>query len=157
MLKLLLYKVVLIIMLCFPVPYINGFLFLNKNKICENAFINEENSIKKEIIVKATFYNADLRQTDERSLETASGKIIDTIALKKGKLKWIALSRCFLKPFGGKIKYGDSVTIKNAGKLNGKYMVVDCMANKYNKNVDILIDKNKNHKYGSKNKALLIF
>ncbi len=114
---------------------------------------------KKELIhknnilyVKASFYNPDLNQTDSFPLQTASGRIIDTNKLRSGKLKWVALSRPLLKRFGGRFRYGDSIILTNAGALNGKYMVVDCMGPQYRYKVDILVHKNCNKSLRLKNK-----
>lgn len=113
----------------------------------------EKKPIKKELMVMATIYNPVMAQTDSNPLETASGKIIDTTLLKRGKLKWVALSRPLLKVFGGKFRYGDYIHIKNAGKLNGKYMVVDCMPETRKHKIDILVHKDHNNKYTLKKRV----
>lgn len=116
--------------------------------------INTKILVKKSNVlhVKASFYNPELNQTDSFPLETASGRIIDTNKLRQGKLKWVALSRSLLRRFGGHFRYGDSITIKNAGVLNGKYMVVDCMGPQYKYKVDILVHRKFNSKLRLKNK-----
>lgn len=116
--------------------------------------VNEQPLIKKtnSLYIKASFYNPDLNQTDSFPLETASGRIIDTNKLRQGKLKWVALSRPLLKRFGGRFRYGDSIIINNAGVLNGKYMVVDCMGPQYKYKVDILVHRKFNTKLRLKKK-----
>ncbi len=91
--------------------------------------------------VIATIYHASKRQTDDDSLTTASGKVIDLIKLKDGKLKWIAISADLKKRYN--IKWGEKVHIYTSfnKKLSGEYRVYDLLNEKAINQVDILVDE----------------
>ena len=89
--------------------------------------------------VRASYYHAKAGQTDSTPLITASMKHIDTNRLKSGKLRWCALSRNLLKYFGGRLKWGDTITIYSSNdRLRGKWVVQDCMHEMYRDKIDFL-------------------
>jgi len=117
-------KLIAIILLLIPIVL--------KNSFCSSKSTIKEK--KKTLEVTVSVYNPIVSQCDSTPLQTASLKIIDTVKLKKGKLKWCAISRDLKR----KYKFGDIIHIKNIGKLSGKYMIVDLMNKRYRKRVDIL-------------------
>lgn len=122
----------------------------SENERClKNTFF-----IERIISVKASHYHARQGQTDSTPLLTASMRIIDTVKLKNGKLKWLAMSRDFLKTFNKKalFKYGDSVEVLDIGKLSGKYMIADCMDSIYRQKIDILVHHKRKFKHFEKAK-----
>lgn len=88
---------------------------------------------------KWSYYQPKANQTDNSPLYCGSGKYIDTLKLKKGLIKWVAVSPDLLKRFGGKYRYGDTIFIKEPIKYRGKWVVNDCMNKKYTNKVDFLV------------------
>ena len=88
--------------------------------------------------VCVTVYNPVQEQCDSTPLITADNSEIDLAKLKKGKLKWVAVSRDLLK--SGKVKYGGKVKIKckQDSSISGTYYVHDTMHPKWKKHIDIL-------------------
>ena len=85
--------------------------------------------------VVVTKYNPVPEQCDSDPLITADGSFIDTLALRRGELKWIAVSRDLRKHF----HYGDTVILKTRqGEILGEYVVRDTMNPRWNNRVDIL-------------------
>jgi hypothetical protein len=82
-------------------------------------------------------------------LITASSRRIDTSKLKRGELKWVALSRDFLKPHNKKalFDYGDTIKVTGIGDLSGSYLIADCMAAKYKNKIDILVHHKRSFKH----------
>jgi hypothetical protein len=104
--------------------------------------------ISQEFVIDVlTVYNPDGRQTDSTPLITASNAKIDTVKLKQGKIKWLALSRDFLKRWGGKIQYGDTVQLITGDPEidDHKWVVQDTMNKRYKKRGDLLFA---NRKFG---------
>lgn len=100
------------------------------------------------VIETLTVYNPLAAQTDSSPLITASNAKIDTVKLKKGKLRWLALSRDFLKRFGGKINYGDTVEIISGdSEIDGLWVVHDTMNKRYKKRGDLLTYNRKKGKW----------
>lgn len=89
--------------------------------------------------VKWSYYNATSNQTDSTPLITGSQKKIDLNKLKKGLLKWCAVSPDLLKRFGGKYKYGDTVYVKSPKQYKGKWIIEDCMNKMYKNKIDFLV------------------
>ena len=88
---------------------------------------------------RLTVYNPVSGQTDSTPLITASNAVIDTVKLRKGKLRWLALSRDFLTRWGGKINYGDTIEIlSDDSDIKGYWIVQDTMNKRYKKSGDIL-------------------
>lgn len=85
-------------------------------------------------IVTATTYSASLEETDSTPLITASGFKISKKNAKRQRV--IAVSRDLKR----KLKFGQKVRIKGAGKYNGVYTVQDIMNKRYKKRIDILIN-----------------
>lgn len=100
------------------------------------------------IRVSVSIYHATVGQTDSTPLVTASNRTIDTNKLREGRLKWVALSHNLLKRFGGPFDYGDKIRIIGVNKkLDGIYLVHDCMNKMYRNKVDILVHET-HGKYG---------
>lgn len=94
----------------------------------------------KEWRVTATTYNPVVGQTNSDPTLTADMSRINLKKLKKGQIKWIAVSRDFLKR--GDLKYGDKVEIvcEQRPDLNGVYEIHDTMNKRFKNKIDILQD-----------------
>lgn len=99
--------------------------------------IINENTVK---LMYATIYRIDPNQCWGNPLVTADGTKIDTVALNRDQIKYIAVSQDMLKRNGGPFSYGDSVylNIPNNTSFTGVYIVHDCMNKRYKRSVDIL-------------------
>ena len=93
------------------------------------------------LMVTATIYHADPKQTDSTPFITASNKQIDSI--DQYKHRWIAVSRD-LEPLG--FTMGTKVLITNADTLDGVWTIQDRMNKRFTKCIDFLV--NKDLKYG---------
>lgn len=115
--------------------------------------------------VSATNYHAVEGQTDATPFITADGSRIIPQKLKAGEQRWIAVSQDFIKK--GILNYGDTVIIKVTDKtywkysgeqygyeparlidkrfekvrkkMEGKWVVHDCMNRRFKKKIDFLV------------------
>lgn len=87
-----------------------------------------------EVDVTVTVYNPVEGQCDEDPLTTADGSRIRMDKLKRGDLKWIAISHDLRETF----KYGDSVTLEGHPDIDGDYVVHDLMNPRFVGRIDIL-------------------
>lgn len=97
--------------------------------------------IKKDILeveVTVTVYNPVESQCDSDPLITADMSVIDLNKLKRGDIKWVALSRNLLKRWGGKFNYGDTIKITGNKQIEGIYYIHDTMDERFVNYVDIL-------------------
>ena len=87
--------------------------------------------------VTLTCYQPVEEQCNSDYLHTADNSFIDLKKLKKGELKWVAISRdlLYLFPLGSKVKITDETT----GKCYGTYIVKDKMNKRWDHRMDILI------------------
>jgi len=114
-------------------------------------------------IVRATTYNAVAGQCDDTPFNTADGSRIDTAKLFTGEIRWVALSRDLIKDsyrdglymnrnhWRGYFEFGDTMEVfsDSSPQINGKWVVHDCMAPRYERSVDFLFDpRNNNPKLG---------
>ena len=101
------------------------------------AEVAKEVEIEKEFVT-VTVYNPVPGQCDDSPLITADNSKIDLDKLKKGKLKWVAVSRDLLKE--GKVKYGDKIrlTCDKDPAMNGIFVVHDTMHPRWKKRIDVL-------------------
>lgn len=88
---------------------------------------------------KWSYYQPKGNQTDDSPLYCGSGKYIDTVKLKKGLIKWCAVSPDLLKRFGGKYRYGDKIYIKCPTQYKGVWIINDCMNKRYKNKIDFLV------------------
>lgn len=109
----------------------------NKNYYCFDD--NEFDDFCEDIfyVVTVTKYNPTIDQCDSDPLITADGSYIDTLKLKNGELKWIAISRDLRSEF----QYGDTVILSGTGLNDGEYVVRDTMNPRWKSRVDILSPK----------------
>lgn len=86
--------------------------------------------------VTVTHYNPTPEQCDSDYLTTADNSKINLTKLKRGELKWVAVSRdLFKKGF----KYGDVIELKKGNsRINGYYVIHDTMHPRFTGRVDIL-------------------
>lgn len=103
----------------------------------EEAMIYEDDEIDWNHVT-VTVYNPVPEQCDSDPLVTADNSVIDTLKLKKDKLRWVAVSRDFIK--GGILAYGDKVKIncEEDPSLSGVYTVHDTMHPRFSRCIDIL-------------------
>lgn len=103
--------------------------------------------------VTATAYQAVASQTDSHPFVTA-----DNSTIKRGyssRLRWVAVSRDLLQPWGGRIHYGDKVQVRGVSpRLDGVYTVHDTMHKRHRRRVDILTSPREHLAVSSKNVRL---
>jgi len=125
-----------------------------------NDFVKKFDTID---ILRATTYNAVAGQCDSTPFNTADGSFINSDLLYKQEIRWVALSRDLIKDryrdglytnrnhWRGYFKFGDTITVSsdNSPQIDGKWVVHDCMAPRYERCVDFLFDpRNNNPKLG---------
>jgi len=75
---------------------------------------------------RLTYYHAVSSQTDDTPLLTASLKTIDTVKVKSGEIRWLAVSQKIIKE--KLLAYGDTVKLVTGDSLvDGNWIVNDCM------------------------------
>ena len=88
-----------------------------------------------------TVYNPVARQCDTTPLLTASNQRINEAELRKGAIRWMALSRDLLKRWGGQIHYGDTINLSSGDStIDGLWVVQDTMHRRFQKRGDLLFD-----------------
>jgi hypothetical protein len=107
-----------------------------------------ENSNPTRRKVTATRYNPVESQCNSQPLITADMSKISLSKLKRGKIRWIAVSRDLRKIY----KYGDVVEIKakdgDDNSINGLYEVHDTMNKRFTDRIDILTHIDNPHGQG---------
>lgn len=107
-----------------------------------------ENSNPTRRKVTATRYNPVESQCNSQPLITADMSKISLSKLKRGKIRWIAVSRDLRKIY----KYGDVVEIKakdgDDKSINGLYEVHDTMNKRFTDRIDILTHIDNPHGQG---------
>ena len=99
-----------------------------------NVEIEESSNLEELGVVTVTTYKPTSGETDSTPNVTASGFKISKKNPKKHRI--IAVSRDLKR----KLRFGQRVRLKNAGKYNGEYVVRDVMNKRYKKRIDILIN-----------------
>jgi len=87
--------------------------------------------------VTVTQYNPVVSQCDEDPLVTADNSKIDLEKLRRGKIRWVAVSRDLLDRYN----YGNVIeltVVKGNRRINGRYIVHDTMNPRFTNRVDIL-------------------
>ena len=112
----------------------------NKVKTIESKTSIKKHKKRRNILkVDATYYNPVAGQCDSNPLETASTDVIDLNKLEKKEIRWVACSRNLLKRWGGKLKYGDKITVVSKNKnLSGVWIVKDSMNKRFKNRIDFL-------------------
>ena len=134
--------------------YVNTILFLGTILLLLVSFkvmtpsLGESSSLRHDDTVPAisliqevtgTYYHTDASQCDDNPFITADQSEIDSVKLKRGELRWVALSRDLLKRWKGPINYGDTIYIHHPNdELRGNWIVRDCMSAKYENRIDFL-------------------
>lgn len=89
--------------------------------------------------VSGTIYNPVTEQCDGSPLYTADGSYIDTTLLKRGKIKWLAVSQDLLQINGGPYQFGDTIFIHHPDdNVRGKWIIHDCMNPRVKRYLDFL-------------------
>ena len=87
--------------------------------------------------VTVTQYNPVVLQCDEDPLVTADNSKIDLEKLRRGQIRWVAVSRDLLDRYS----YGNIIeltVVKGNKRINGRYIVHDTMNPRFTNRVDIL-------------------
>lgn len=108
-----------------------------RSRIVEAKPMAEKRKLRHRGKVTVTQYNPVVDQCDEDPLVTADNSTIDLKKLKKGQLRWVAVSRDLLETY----KYGDVIelkTISGSPRINGRYIVHDTMNPRFTNRIDIL-------------------
>ncbi|HTE34757.1 MAG TPA: hypothetical protein VK666_30475 [Chryseolinea sp.] len=104
----------------------------------KNAYIVSQQSFTLQTL---TVYNPAVAQCDADPFVTASNKRIDQDKLRKGNIRWMAMSRDLLKRWGGALDYGDTVFL-HAGdsSIDGRWIIQDTMHKRFISHGDLLFD-----------------
>ena len=101
------------------------------------------NELLKVILVTATIYHADPKQTDDTPFITASGAKIEECC--PGDHRWLAVSRD-LEDEG--FKFGVRVLISGTDSpLDGVWIIQDRMNKRWSRRIDFLVDKSRTGGY----------
>jgi hypothetical protein len=86
-----------------------------------------------------TVYNPVRQQCDHDPLVTASNQRINEQKLRSGQLRWLALSRDMIHRWGGKLHYGDTLTLKAGDpSIDGQWILQDTMHKRFRRRGDLL-------------------
>ena len=89
-------------------------------------------------VVKTSIYNPTKAQCDAEPTKTASGAVISEEHLRKGKIRYVSLSRDLLKSY----KFGTYLIVKSSNAYyNGKWKIVDTMNKRFKNKIDFLQHK----------------
>lgn len=92
--------------------------------------------IPRHLPVTVTIYHPVPEQTDSTPNIVASGK---KIRIQKARYyRYVAVSRDLHIRWGGFLRFGDIIEIKDAGYLSGYYFVEDTMNARFKNHVDVL-------------------
>jgi 3D (Asp-Asp-Asp) domain-containing protein len=99
------------------------------------------------LTVRTTYYNPVEAQCDSDPLVTADGSNIDLRKLRKGNLKWLAISQDLLPeyPLGTKVK----ITSKKYPEISGVYVIHDVMNPRFRYSIDVLSHIDHGHIFGT--------
>ncbi len=87
--------------------------------------------------LRATVYHATAAQCDGNPLETADGSRI--VAARIPRLRWCAVSQDLLTRRGGPLNFGDTLCVREGGRLNGRWVVRDVMNYRHRRHIDFLV------------------
>ncbi len=88
-----------------------------------------------------TIYNPVRTQCDADPLTTASNRKINEHKLRAGEIRWMAVSRNLLRPWGGSLHYGDTVSLfAGDTTIDGRWVIQDTMNKRFNNRGDLLFD-----------------
>jgi hypothetical protein len=89
-----------------------------------------------------TVYNPSEAQCDADPFVTASNRRINPDKLRKGTIRWMAVSRNMLKRWGGGLNFGDTVVIQSGDTtIDGLWVIQDTMNKRYKNRGDLLFDE----------------
>ena len=88
------------------------------------------------------------------SWKTASGARIDNTKLKNYEIRWVAISQDLLKK-GFRMNDTIEVTCERVPKLNGKWVIKDCMGPRVRMKIDFLLPKGDNYGFSSPTKVTI--
>lgn len=99
------------------------------------------------LTVRTTYYNPVEAQCDSDPLVTADGSEINLRKLRKGNLKWLAISQDLLPeyPLGTKVK----ITSKKYPEISGIYVIHDVMNPRFRYSIDVLSHIDHGHIFGT--------
>ena len=101
--------------------------------------VSPDTSVSKIIEVSGTVYNPVVGQCDGSPLHTADGSFIDTILLRQGEIRWLAISQDLLVNNGGPYKLGDTIYVHHPNpKIRGQWVIHDCMNPRVKRYLDFL-------------------
>jgi len=93
-------------------------------------------------IVRTSIYNPVKSQCDSSPNVTSCGVYISDNHLRRGKIRYVSLSRDLLKQH----KYGSYIIVKCANAYyNGKWLVVDTMNKRFKNKIDFLQHEQNKH------------
>lgn len=96
-------------------------------------------------VVSVTRYNPVSKQCWGDPLVTADNSKIDLHKLKKGEIRWIAVSRDLKKKYG----FGGKIRIKSGDpNIDGVYEIHDVMNKRFKNKIDILTHVDSDHGQG---------
>ena len=115
-------------------------------------YIARKPTLKKEVKsvgpsrkVSVTRYNPVAAQCDGSPLRTADNSKIDLHKLKKGEIKWVAVSQDLKKKYG----FGGKIRIKSGDpNIDGVYEIHDVMNKRFKNKIDILTHVDSDHGQG---------
>lgn len=107
----------------------------NKTRVKHRNYTTKAHKVKT-IEVLATKYNPVKAQCNNDPLTTADLSKIHLGKLRRGQLRWIAVSRDLLKDFN----YGDTVKVSCENKkLCGEWVIHDTMHQRWTRRIDFLV------------------
>ena len=87
--------------------------------------------------VTVTIYHPVREQCDEDPDVLASGLKIQVY--KAGEYRYCAVSRDFLKRYGGQYRWGDIIVLEGAGEFDGPWRIEDTMHPRWKNRIDLLV------------------
>jgi len=107
-----------------------------------NSPVNRLVSYETFTLDTVTVYNPSKTQCDSDPFVTASNQRINADKLRKGTIRWMAMSRDMLKRWGGQFHFGDTVMLQSGdNSIDGQWIIQDTMNKRYKNRGDLLFDE----------------